>query len=212
MCCSRATIVHRVLLCIVTDMQRSLSEWIHVVGDDNEAGPSVPHDDLAHDNAVAEWSGLPYAELSVILVHLQYLAMLHQTHHWVARGDSFYGDHQLFQLLYQRTIEDIDDVAEKAVGYGNEQNVSLAQQLSQLSRLSRCSGSSQTIPQSSGLAHASLEAECSFLRVLKSMRESLRSQYVLTDGMDNLLPQIADRHEKHVYLLRRRCTVATMGL
>lgn len=192
---------------------RSLLEWIHVAGDpSDDAGPDGPHDDLAHDNAVDGWSGLPYAELSVILVHLRYLSMLHQTHHWIARGDAFYGDHELFQLLYQRTLEDIDEVAEKAVGHGTEQNVALAQQLSQLSRLSHDGCSPQTIPQSSNLAQASLAAECSFLRVLKGMRESLRSQYALTDGMDNLLPQVADRHEKHVYLLRRRCSSGPMGL
>lgn len=194
---------------------RSLLEWIQVSEPADEQVASernVPHDALAHDNEVAAWSGLPYAELSVVLVHLRYLAMLHQTHHWIARGDAFYGDHQLFESLYQRTLEDIDDIAEKVVGEGGEQNVDLSHHLSQLARLGKASGSSQTIPQGNCLARASLEAECAFLRVLKDMRESLRSQYALTDGMDNLLPQVADRHEKHVYLLRRRCTAATMGM
>lgn len=185
-----------------------LAEWIEV---DDRGGP-VPHDELAYDNEVSQWSGLPYAELSVVLVHLRYLALLHQTHHWISRGDSFYGDHKLFEELYLGTLEDIDDVAERAVGLGNEQNVCLSHQLSCLVRLNSSSGASQTIPKSSGLAQASLEAESAFLRVLKGMRESLRSQYALTDGLDDLLPQVASRHEKHVYLLRRRCDRAAMGL
>lgn len=192
---------------------RSLSEWIQVDGPQAEIEPATePHDDLAHDNAVAAWSGLPYAELSVVLVHLRYLALLHQTNHWIAKGDAFYGDHQLFEQLYQRTLEDIDEVAERAVGLGNEQNVGLAQQLSQLVRLSQDVCSPQMIPQGNSLAQASLAAECFFLRVLKGMRESLRSQYALTDGLDDLLPQVASRHEKHVYMLRRRCAAGAMGL
>lgn len=194
-------------------MRRLTQEWIQVDGPQADLEPSDgPHDDLAYDNAVAAWSGLPYAELSVVLVHLRYLALLHQTHHWIARGDSFYGDHQLFEHLYQRTLEDIDEVAERAIGLGNEQNVTLAAQLAQLVRLSHDVCSPQTIPNSSGLAQASLAAECSFLRVLKGMRESLRSQHALTDGLDDLLPQVASRHERHVYLLRRRCAAVTMGL
>lgn len=191
---------------------RSLAEWIQVSAPDAGVKPADgPHADLAHDNTLAEWSGLPYAELSVVLAHLRYLALLHQTHHWVARGDSFYGDHKLFEDLYTRTLEDIDEVAERAVGLGSEQNVDLAHQLSRLVRLSR-DGTSQTIPRGNGLAQASLAAECSFLRVLKGMRESLRSQYALTDGLDDLLPQVASRHEQHVYLLRRRCAAPAMGL
>lgn len=193
---------------------KTLAEWIQVdnVGSEDGQPPTQPHDDLAFDNALAGWSGLPYSELSYVLVHLRYLAMLHQTHHWVAKGDAFYGDHELFQKLYERTLEDVDDVAEKAVGLGCEQNVSLPMQLVQLVRVCKSLDSPQTVPQTSELAKASLAAERSFLKLVSAAYQSLEQHGALTPGVDNLLQQVADRHEKHVYLLGRKCAQNALGM
>jgi DNA-binding ferritin-like protein len=192
---------------------RTLTEWIQVAGgDESGTEPDQPHMDLVLDNALAEWSGLPYAELSVLLVHLRFLSVLHQTHHWTAKGDPFYGDHKLFEELYQRTLVDIDDVAEKVVGLGCEQNVNLTLQLAQMFRLNKAVGSPQTVPHSSDLARASLVAECNFLKVVDVMYDCLQQNGTRTTGIENLVPQVADRHERHVYLLKRRCSMGALGM
>ena len=56
-----------------------------------------PNLNVVLENMLAEWGGTPYPQLSVALVHLKYLYALHQNHHWTAMGDSYYGDHLLFQ-------------------------------------------------------------------------------------------------------------------
>jgi DNA-binding ferritin-like protein len=170
--------------------------------------PNVdPNHDIGNETMLGEWSGVHYGELSVLLVYLRYLQKVHQTHHWIAKGDPFYGDHQLFERLYNATSSDIDSLAEKAVGLGSERNVDLSLQLKQLEKL--CSGAygmSQLIPQSTELFKRSLAAEKNFLKVLGTFFNSLREQGLLTPGLENLLGGIADIHESHVYLLKQRCS------
>ena len=41
-----------------------------------------------------------YAELGIFLDLLRALSLLHHTHHWQTMGSQFYGDHLLYQRLY----------------------------------------------------------------------------------------------------------------
>lgn len=193
--------------------KRTLAEWIQVAaseeGGDASTGPPA---ELAFDNSLAAHSGVPYAELSQLLAVLRYLAMLHQTHHWVSKGDPFYSDHELFDKLYQRTLEDVDEVAEKAVGLGSEQNVALATQLCQILRLAKDMNSPQTVPHSSELAKASLCAERNLLQCIVMALQSMDQNGTTTPGVENMLQSIADRHEKHVYLLGRKCSQGAFGM
>lgn len=156
------------------------------------------------DNMIAEWGGAPYAELSVVLVHLKYLYALHQNHHWISMGDPYYGDHLLFQRLYGNIVEEIDGVAEKAIGLGSTANVDLQLVNSQVLKLICGQGSASMIPQSSDLAKKSLMAEMSFLKVVDHAMLHLKEMGLLTSGLSNMLEGIADVHESHIYLLKQR--------
>lgn len=158
------------------------------------------------DNMVAEWGGIPYAQLSVVLVHLKFLAELHQNNHWTCMGDPFYGDHLLFSRLYDSVKGEVDTVAEKSIGLGCTSNVSLPLVTSQVLKLVNGSGAPSTIPQTSDLAKKSLMAELNFLKVIDACRTSLEECGLLTNGVDNMLQDIADTHEGHVYLLKQRCS------
>lgn len=161
---------------------------------------------VAIENMLAEWGNVPYAQLSVLLVHLRFLAMVHQTHHWTAKGDPFYGDHLLFERLYNGVLEDIDALAEKSVGLGSNDNVNLPLQVQQLNTLAQSYGTSSTLPQASDLSKRSLVAEVSFLRCAAHCAQSLKEMGLMTRGLDNLLAGIEDKHEGHVYLLKQRST------
>jgi len=163
-----------------------------------------PNLNIVADNMVAEWGGIPYPQLSVLLVHLKYLYVLHQNHHWTTAGDPFYGDHQLFQRLYNATVEEIDNLAEKAIGLGSTANVDLSLQTSQMLRLISGFGGASMIPQSSDLARKSLMAEMNFLKVIDAMMSSLEEFGLMTNGLSNMLQGIADTHEGHIYLLKQR--------
>jgi DNA-binding ferritin-like protein len=164
-----------------------------------------PNLHIAVDNMCSEWGNLPYPQLSVFLVHLKFLYFVHQNHHWTCKGDPFYGDHLLFQRLYEGVQEEIDSVAEKTIGLGTSANVDLVLQTSQLMRLMQGYGMSQTIPQPNELAKRSLAAEMNFLACTSKLVESMKECGLLTRGLDNLVAGIEDKHEGHVYLLKQRC-------
>lgn len=164
-----------------------------------------PNGQILVDNACAEWGSVPYSQLSVLLVHLRFLAMMHQTHHWTAKGDPFYGDHLMFGELYSKVQSEIDLVAEKAVGLGTTSNVDMTLQCTQLMRLVNGFGSSQMIPQSNELAKRSLMAEINFIKTLDTLMCTMKEGGTLTAGLENLLGGIEDSHEGHVYKLKQRC-------
>jgi DNA-binding ferritin-like protein len=165
------------------------------------------------DTEMNSWGGMPYAQLSLILVNLRYLGMLHQTHHWISKGDPFYGDHQLYDRLYKTVVEEVDDVAEKAVGMGGEQNVCLGTQLKEMLMVSNVMGDQDdSVPTPEGLAKKSLRAEVALIKVIVAMIESMKTQGTDSPGIENMLQGICDVHERHVYLLKRRCMAATSGI
>lgn len=163
-----------------------------------------PNLGIVTENMLSEWGGVPFAELSVILVHLKFLAEVHQNHHWTCMGDPYYGDHQLFARLYDTVKGEIDSVAEKSIGLGNTCNVDLNLVTQQVMKLVSGYGMTSTIPQPSDLARRSLLAEMNFIKVIDQMIECLEENCMLTNGVDNMLQGIADTHESHVYLLKQR--------
>lgn len=169
-----------------------------------------PNLSIMTENMLSEWGGIPYAELSVVLVHLKFLAEVHQNHHWTCAGDPYYGDHQLFARLYDTVKGEVDSVAEKSIGLGTTCNVDLSLMTHQLMKLVSGYGMTSTIPQPSDLARRSLMAEMNFLKVIDQMINCLEDNCMLTNGIDNLLQGIADVHEGHVYLLKQRCSRPVM--
>jgi DNA-binding ferritin-like protein len=163
-----------------------------------------PNLQVMTDNMIAEWGGSPYPQLSVVLVHLKYLAALHQNHHWTCMGDPYYGDHLLFERLYGDLAAEIDAIAEKSIGLGSTANVELQLLYSQILKLTTGTGSASMIPQSTDLAKKSLMAEMNFLAVMKHICDSLKECGLMTRGLDNQLADIEDKHEGHVYLLKQR--------
>lgn len=129
---------------------------------------------------------------------------MHQTNHWVAKGEYFFGDHKLFEQLYDSTNNEIDTVAEKAIGYGGERVVSLSLQLKQLAIIDK-SATDDAIKTSSSLAKKSLECETRLLMIIPTLLEMMRASGTLTSGIENMVNQLQDDHEKHVYLLKQRC-------
>lgn len=47
---------------------------------------------------------------------LKAMALIHQNSHWTTKGIPFYGDHLLFERLYNSALEDLDLAAEKFIG------------------------------------------------------------------------------------------------
>lgn len=159
---------------------------------------------LATVNMLLESSNDPYHPLQVALAFLRYLSLTHQANHWTCSGDPFYGDHQLFSKLYELTTDEIDKVAEKAVGLGSPQLVNVKDQLISVCALQESNQRHFVIPRPDELIDSSLVAEATFLYAMKIICSKLNECGAMTQGLDNLLAGIMDSHENSFYLLKQR--------
>ncbi len=154
---------------------------------------------------VRDYQGMPMAELGAFLAVLRAASMVHQTHHWQTRGDTFFSDHKLYEQLYNESQEPIDKIAERAVGLGTHLLVHPVIQAAHVGALVKhfC-GDILSNPSADAYALVSLAAEIGVLSCLDEVRASLQNKGQLSTGTDNLLPDIADQHEVFVYLLKQR--------
>lgn len=134
------------------------------------------------------------AALKELLAKLRLLAMYYQTAHWQVKSSTYYADHVLFERLYNETNEQIDGIAERAVGLTDMEAVSLADSLSMMSQFklpTECKDNSE-------YAKAGLALEKSVMGTIDRALEGASA------GTRNLLEGLADVSEKHVYLLKQR--------
>jgi len=143
-----------------------------------------------------------YAELGVFIDLLRALSMLHHTHHWQTKGSQFYGDHLLYQRLYELADGQIDMVGEKAVGLGSPELVDYKHSLENMNRYLAAveSGDIMDAP-ALKMAKRSLLAEKSFITAGEKMMDQLKSKGLLTRGVEQLLGTILDQHDGVLYLL-----------
>jgi DNA-binding ferritin-like protein len=156
----------------------------------------------------------PGSELSVILSCAMALQHVHHTHHWQTRGSTYYGDHLLFQRLYEDLDDEIDQLAERAVGTGGVNLVNTDLVFNHAAQFVQCMKPDQEAnPGPEGLAALSLSAEKCFLGLLDVAYKLLETREALSMGTDDLLQAAANLHEEHVYLLQQRAggKVASMA-
>lgn len=140
------------------------------------------------------------ASLCSLLDVLVATRWVHLTSHWRASGAD-YGDHLLYERLYKKVDEEIDDLAEQLVQLGGGPSVDSAEMLSDAADHIRQIEDPE--PQKR-LAHRALAVERSLVRAIDEVRGRLQQMGALSTGLDNLLSGIADTHNKHLYLLQQR--------
>lgn len=136
-----------------------------------------------------------------ILAILRALEWSHQTAHWKVRGEPFYGDHLLFQKLYQAVGEEIDTLAEKIVGvYGPDAltNLSVLSDTHQFIANHAATGAGDSSYQ------CALQMEEHLQRALKLAYDELKASGEMSLGLDDFLMATANAHETALYLLRQR--------
>jgi DNA-binding ferritin-like protein len=138
---------------------------------------------------------------TVLMGFLQGLSLLHQTHHWNTNGGDFYGDHLLFERLYNESTGFIDDVAERAVGKSLPSTIDPCLQSRQMAAV--ISGLRKSLPGAS-YVKLSLQGEMICLKLIDLVMQQLKDMGQLSSGDSNLLEGIADKHETFVYLLGQR--------
>jgi len=143
---------------------------------------------------------IKYAELAICIAALRATTLIHQTNHWQTSGKVFYGDHLLFERLYNQSQDGIDGLAEKALGLSVNKLVNPLIQLKQQFDFIKL-----TNKHSSGdFVLKSFAAETLLLMTINLTLEILEQNQILTPGLENMLQGIYDAHEGHLYLLKHR--------
>lgn len=133
-----------------------------------------------------------------LLETLAYLRAIHWSHwtaHWQVSGD--YGDHLLFEKLYQNVQEEIDSLAEKCVSFFG---VSSVNEKDQAKKMMAILG---WVEEEDVLKRA-MTFEDKFIGYLVATWELVNGANKMTMGLDSLLQSISETHENHLYLLRQR--------
>ena len=139
--------------------------------------------------------------LAALVALLRAVYQTHQASHWQTRAQTYYGDHLLFQKLYEATLPEIDQVAERAIGSGGIAMLDPVKQSSQTTDfIAAFRGRRGATPSPTQLVEISLGAEMALLQGI----DEVLSTRGISQGTQNLLQGIADVHEGHVYLLQQR--------
>jgi DNA-binding ferritin-like protein len=138
----------------------------------------------------------PQKLLALYVAFLRALYLIHQNSHWQCKGPNFYGNHLMFQRIYESVQEDSDLAAEKSVGLFGNDVVNIPSQSKMIQKLMEKYSSDNHLANS-------LKAEMDFLALSKKIYEALDSSGALTLGLDDAIMSIASNRETAVFLLKQ---------
>jgi len=137
-----------------------------------------------------------------LLTTLRAMYVHYQNLHWESKGSSFYGDHLLYQRLYEAVAEETDSLAEKILGLTGEGVF--------VSDIHTFEHGYNTLniwyeaTKGSKPEERALFSEAYLLEQLEYVDAYLTDLGAKSMGLDDMLSGMASKHEEHVYLLRQR--------
>jgi DNA-binding ferritin-like protein len=132
--------------------------------------------------------------LSAYVAFARALYLLHQQNHWAAQH---YGDHLLFQRLYEEVQEEIvDDAAERVIGLCG----SLLFEGAEAGITRKYAPKEKTLL---SLLQSSLNIEKAFQKLCKKTYDEIKGKDMMTLGLDDLIMAQASVGETHIYLLEQ---------
>lgn len=135
-------------------------------------------------------------ELIELLAKLEALKLNYKANHWNSSGDKSYGNHLLFQRLYEAIDEDIDVLAEKITAYYGTDSISAHNvSVKILENIKKINVKN--------MIEGSLSAEESLQENLKSVYKKMKDDNEMTLGLDDFIMALANKHETNIYLLKQ---------
>jgi len=151
------------------------------------------------ENARKELSqkGAAVEMLQWLLACLRSQYWSYQESHWQVRGQSFYGDHLLFQRLYGSVQDQVDTLAEKMVALYGEKAVDGLDLGAKFEVFIRRWGDADCLHKRGLLSETDFQALC------KWVYDKLTAMGEMSLGMDDFLMATANEHETNQYLLKQ---------
>lgn len=125
----------------------------------------------------------------------QYLS--YQTSHWQVVGQSFYGNHLLFERLYKSVLEQVDSLAEKLVGYLGREVVDLNHQMRHIT------GYTMAWSQIDCHHKRGIRSEQDLQAALRRAYDGIKQAQAMSLGLDDWIMATANAHEENEYLLQQ---------
>ena len=135
---------------------------------------------------------------ALYIASLKGMALIHQHSHWTTRGIAFYGDHLLFERLYNSALKDLDLAAEKFMGLLGDEVLDYDLQADLLHKVLLKYKNLEGSP-----LEMSLTVEKDFLKFSKDAYNAFEEDGKLTLGLDDMVMAIASQREESVYLLQQ---------
>lgn len=158
------------------------------------------HDKLTLEQCCSVFGDSEWAPLAAFLAVTEGLQVVHHSHHWQTKGENFYGDHLLYQRLYEAILPEIDLIGEKLIGVS--QDVSLTNYFKRVKAMEMFL---KTVTHSDQpYVVVSHDAELTYVRLGGELMDQLEQAGLLTRGLEQMLGNILDKHEEHIYLLDQR--------
>ena len=151
------------------------------------------------DECTKHFGDSKFAPLAVFLGMTEALQMMLHSHHWETQGPEFFADHQLFAQLYTAMDAHIDQLGERTVGLSKEPKL-----VNYFSRMKVKQKFLETCTTPEPYMVVSLAAEKAYIAAGEKLMDRLKEAGLLTRGLEQLLGNILDVHETHVYLLDQR--------
>lgn len=133
--------------------------------------------------------------ISLYVAFLKGLYLIHQNCHWKSEGNDYYGNHLMFQRLYEGTQEDLDEAAEKTIGI-----YEILSDMPDVVKALTIKFSPENYE--NNCVQAGVDAEKMFLKLSEIVYNKLKESKI-TLGVDDMLMSIANKHETHLYLLQQ---------
>ncbi len=148
---------------------------------------------------------IPHEEMLDYLACLRMAQLYHQHAHWVSKGLPYYGDHLLFERLYDNSISEVDNFAERAVGLSGDEAVCPMSVIKMVyKKMADVLDGFDTTAHPDELIQYGLNVEKYLLISTKKLYEELKNNGKITMGLDDMLMEIYSAHETNVYLLQQR--------
>lgn len=138
----------------------------------------------------------PSKLMSMYVDHLRALYMVHQSNHWEVNGNNFYGNHLLFQRLYEGVQEMSDEAAEKTIGVFDtlyKGDVSAIVKKYEVS----------LTDDPNIYFKSSYDAEKEFQKLAVFVYQKLKDISTMTMGIDDMIMSHFSKSEVHTYLLKQ---------
>lgn len=158
------------------------------------------HNELTLDQCCSTFGNSKWAPLAAFLAITEALRMLQHSHHWQTKGENFYGDHLLFQRLYEAMHGEVDMLGEKLIGVS--QDASLTNYFKRVKVIEQFLKAVTHSDQP--YINVSHNAELTYVRMGGELMNQLEQAGILTRGLEQMLGNILDKHEEHIYLLDQR--------